>query len=106
MNMLTEMAIFTDSGTVGFLMGTEEKVFVLQLQNKFFNDWSYNVAERKPTFFMVRHLSVARGFVDVQLAKSFQKFLNDNGHECQILEVERRRLVRQPSLDSKITRIR
>lgn len=106
MSMLTESVIFTDSGTVGFLMGTEDKVFVLASQNKFFNDWHWNANERRPTFFMVGHLSLARAFVDMQLAESFQRFLKENGHECRILEVERGRLIRQQRSPSNVTRFR
>lgn len=89
-----------DSGTVG-TMGDADKVFVLASENKFFNDWSWNISERCPKFFLTGHLSCARGFLDLKLAESFQRFLKENGHDCQIRQVERGRLVRRP--DSKVT---
>lgn len=65
--------------------------FVLRLQEgRFYHD--YQKIKHEIIFHWVGHLACAKPFTEIQLAKSFQRFLADNGVDAEILLVKNNRI--------------
>ena len=79
----------------GLFMGETEYLVIRSADGRYFRDWER--LKDGPRFYFCRPLVGARPFEKEheQLAKSFQRFLSDNGIASEIFVVKSNRLLKQ-----------